>query len=1174
MPCQTDNMDLPPGFSVIHSNRMETLRKTAVKWVFRHPLGPLENEIFIVQSNGMAQWLKLALAENDGCGISAAVDFQLPARFLWQAYRAVLGKDGIPRESPYDKERLTWRVLRLLPTLTTGNVFRPLARFLANDNDLRKQYQLACRLGDLYDQYQVYRADWLEDWTLGLDQLRNINGKPDLLPPEKSWQAELWRLIQSDVPAPKRNTSRSGLHRRFLKAARTLKKRPASLPRRIIIFGISALPKQTLEALHALSPYSQVLFFVHNPCRHYWADIIENRELLRIEQPRHADKSAPENMREEAHFQDVNPLLAAWGKQGRDYIGLLYGYDQPEAYRSSFDEIDLFDDFISESDKGSLLQQVQQAILTLQPLPGPGEKKQSVFPLDRSISFQLAYSRQREVEILHDQLLGLFNENPDLKPKDIIVMAPDINSYAAHIESVFGNLSQRDSRFIPFAIADRPDRETLPMLQAVEKLLQLPGLRMDQSDLLDLLQVPAFRHRFGLEEDDVLQLQQWIDGAGIRWGLNAQQRTEFDLPPGMEQNTWAFGLKRMLLGYAVGEGLPWRDIEPYDEIGGLKAALMGPLHVMLEHLEKHWEALKKSGSPDEWHGRILSLMHDFFLPTLSGDQLIRDHLENALEEWHSACDDAGLDKPLTLPVVRDVLLNALKDANMSQRFLAGMVNFCTLMPMRAIPFKVVCLLGMNDGEYPRSAMPMDFDLMAAPGRYRPGDRSRREDDRYLFLEALLSAREKLYISYIARDVHDKSDRMPSVLVAQFRDYLADGWRVSPSNKEETDSTRALLDQLTCPHPLQPFSKAYFLPHGPRNLFTYAHEWREMLNPRKMNPDRDLLETAPIDHRPDLIQLIRFLKNPVKIFFNERLNVYFDEAEMSSRNREPFTLDGLAPFNLGKSLLNAGLAAEASESTEAVRMEAERLRRSGELPPGGFGRLSAEKLTEPILRMLERHHHLAGLYPHAVPPLEIGFPIRIQGCACDVLEDWLDGLRVNQSETPAATKPADYARWEFYPKEILDTRGRVSRPDSLVGLWVKHLSGCARGMVLTSTLVAPDGLAELPPLGREKAAKWLTRIISFWWMGLQKPLPVTAKTALAYVKTLASGEEALQKAWEAARKAYEGDGYHFPGELGYGDGVYLKRCYPDFNALWQAENNLFETLARQLYGPLMETFCND
>ena len=596
---------IPPGLSIIHSNHMEDLRQVTIQWIGNHPLRPLENEVFIVQSNGMAQWLKLALAENDGCGISAALEFQLPARFLWQAYRAVLGTEAIPLESPYDKVRLVWRLLRLLPSLLKNDWCEPLRQYLVDDHDLRKRYQLSCHLADLYDQYQVYRADWLEDWTAGLDQLRNAGGEPVELPPEHAWQAELWRRIQADVPEAHRNAGRSSVHRRFLEAAETMPRRPGDLPRRVIVFGISSLPKQALEALHAVSRHSQVLMFVHNPCRHYWADIIEDRELLRIERARHRRKSASlENLSPELLHQHVNPLLAAWAKQGRDFIGLLYGYDQPDAYRQQFAEIDLFRDVAVAGGPDGLLQQVQQAILDLTPLPGTDHEKQPVSPDDPSISFQLAHSRQREVEILQDQLLSFFSRMPGLKPQDIIVMTPDIDTYGPHVEAVFGNLPPGDPRHIPFTIADRPEQPSVPMMKALEKLLQLPGSRMAVSDLMDLLEVPAFRERFGVSEANLSRLHQWIQGAGIRWGLSADQRGDFDLPAGMEQNTWRFGLRRMLLGYAVGAGAPWQGIEPYDEIGGLEAGLVGSLARMLERLDGYWQML---GQPV--HGRRLERTH-------------------------------------------------------------------------------------------------------------------------------------------------------------------------------------------------------------------------------------------------------------------------------------------------------------------------------------------------------------------------------------------------------------------------------------------------------------------------------------------------------------------------------------------------------------------------------------
>ncbi|EMS77965.1 exodeoxyribonuclease V subunit gamma [Desulfotignum phosphitoxidans] len=343
---QNTGQELSPGLSIIHSNHLEDLRQVAVRWIKTHPLQVLETEQFIVQSNGMAQWLKLALAADDGCGISAGIEMQLPGRYVWSAYRAVLGSDIIPEESPYDKERLMWRIFRLLPGLCTESIFDPLNRFLEHDKDQRKRSQLAVHLADLYDQYQVYRADWLGDWAQGVDRLARVAGQPVPLGEEQQWQAELWRRIKADVPEEYRTIGRSDLHHRFLEKAGTFNgPRPNELPPRVIVFGISSLPRQVLETLHAVSSLCQVLLFVHNPCRHFWADIIEDRELLRIEHARHKAKATmPEPLDPELLHQHANPLLAAWGKQGRDYIGMLYGYDEPEKYETAFSQIDLFAD--------------------------------------------------------------------------------------------------------------------------------------------------------------------------------------------------------------------------------------------------------------------------------------------------------------------------------------------------------------------------------------------------------------------------------------------------------------------------------------------------------------------------------------------------------------------------------------------------------------------------------------------------------------------------------------------------------------------------------------------------------------------------------------------------------------------------------------------------------------
>ncbi|MGY2293545.1 exodeoxyribonuclease V subunit gamma [Pseudomonas sp. SDO528_S397] len=1135
-----DATPLTAGFMVVHGNRLDELRSLVVSWMRRYPLAPLENEIALVQSNGIAQWLKLALAEDPqdddtgGCGIAAAIDVQLPGSFMWQLYRRVLGRDEIPSKSLLDKAPLTWRLMRLLPELIDQPHFEPLQRFLTHDTDLRKRYQLAERLADLFDQYQVYRADWLEDWAGGRHQLRNGRGEPKPLSPANCWQAELWRALLLDVGEEGMAQSRAGVHQRFIERINTLEKAPPGLPSRVIVFGISSLPAQALEALAGLARFSQVLLCVHNPCRHHWSDIVADKDLLRNEYKRQARKTGmPVTIDPHTLHQHAHPLLAAWGKQGRDYINLLDSYDDPNSYRSAFRDgrIDLF----SEGQPTTLLNQLQDDILELRPLNETRELWPGVdLNQDTSIRFHIAHSAQREVEILHDQLLHRFSEDPTLRPRDVIVMVPDVDSYAPHIRAVFGQLEKSDPRFIPFTLTDQGQRGRDPLLIAVEHLLKLPDSRFPVSEILDLLDVPALRERFAIQERDLPTLHRWIEGAGIRWGLDAAQRAGLGLPTELEQNSWRFGLRRMLLGYAVGTGAAWDGIEPYDEIGGLDATLIGPLVALLDALHTAHQTLCTSASPQAWGVRLQGLIRLFFLASSEHDDYLLSQLEHLRETWLQTCEAVGLQDELPLTVVREAWLAGLDQGRLSQRFLAGAVNFCTLMPMRAIPFKLVCLLGMNDGDYPRAQPPLDFDLMGSD--YRPGDRSRREDDRYLLLEALLSARDQLYISWVGRSIRDNSDLPPSVLIGQLRDHLDSGWH--------TQTGEPLLEASTQEHPLQPFSARYF--HEGDALFSYAREWQLLHENPTHSPDwQDGHLAAYVQEEPlSLGQLQDFLRNPVKHFFSQRLKIFFEAAEVPLADEEPFVLDALQRYSLSDSLLAAGLR-QPHNLDAALDAQARRLQGSGLLPMVGFGQRLREELIEPLPDLLQRHQQLLALWPIPHTSAE---PVSFEHQGVQ-LDGWISGLH-RRSEGGFLTVTA-------IPNSIgsLKTRKwhRLIRP------WVNHLVACACGLPLSTGLVASDDTLLLAPLEQDSAREILGHLLLAWQAGMRQPLPVAVKTAFAWL-----GQTDLAKAHAAASKAYEGDGLTTDGERR--ESPALIRQFPDYAALVDSET--FEGWCETLYRPLM------
>ncbi|MFJ4434487.1 exodeoxyribonuclease V subunit gamma [Pseudomonas sp. NPDC089395] len=1140
-----NSTSLHPGFMIVHGNRLDDLRSLVVNWMRRYPLAPLENEIALVQSNGIAQWLKLALAEDPqeddlgGCGIAAAIDVQLPGSFMWQLYRQVLGRDEIPEVSLLDKAPLTWRLMRLLPELIERPHFEPLRRFLTDDGDLRKRYQLAERLADLFDQYQVYRADWLKDWAAGNHVLNTARGERKPLAPGNRWQAELWRALLEDVGEQGMAQSRAGVHQRFIERINSLEQPPAGLPSRVIVFGISSLPAQALEALAGLARFSQVLLCVHNPCRHHWADIVADKDLLRHQYKRQQRKQGmPLQLDDESLHQHAHPLLAAWGKQGRDYINLLDSYDDPGSYQGAFSEgrIDLF----SEGQPTTLLNQLQDDILELRPLAETRQLWSEVdLTKDRSVRFHVAHSPQREVEILHDQLLARFSADPTLRPRDVIVMLPAIDTYAPHIRAVFGQLQRNDPRYIPFTLTDQGQRGRDPLLIALEHLLKLPDSRFAVSEVLDLLDVPALRARFGIRESDLPTLHRWIEGAGIRWGLNAEQRATLGLPDGLEQNSWRFGLRRMLLGYAVGVGEGCDGIEPYDEIGGLDAALIGPLVALLDALDVAYQVLSQPATAAQWGERLHALLQVFFLAEGEHDAFLLMQLQELRDGWLEVCEGVGLQDLLPLTVVREAWLSGLDQGKLSQRFLAGSVNFCTLMPMRAIPFRVVCLLGMNDGDYPRAQQPLDFDLMASD--YRPGDRSRREDDRYLLLEALLSARDQLYISWVGRSIRDNSERPASVLIGQLRDHLAAGWRLAGVG-DDPQAGEQLLHALTQEHPLQPFSPRYFQKGSA--LFSYAHEWQLL---HRQADEAALPEPGLPPYASDealtLTQLQDFLRHPVRHFFSQRLKVFFEALEAPTPDEEPFVLDALQRYSASESLLGAAMA-EPEQAERALQAQARRLQACGVLPLAGFGEILQAELIQPLPDLLQRHRQLLQRWPSVV---EGALPIHFQQ-GSHRLEGWLG--RVYQADNQSLLSITTV------PNTI--SAGRTLKWHRLIASWVMHLAACAAGYPLHSALLASDITLLLDPLPQAQAAELLGHLLVSRQAAMNAPLPVAAKTAFAWL-----AQDDPDKALAAAMRAYEGDGRNSFGERS--ESLALARQFRDFSAL--SADETFEGWCETLYRPL-------
>lgn len=1133
-------------FRLYHSNDLDVLKGILLTVMRQEPAGPFAREAILVQSQGMSHWLKLQLA--DGLGLAAQVDFPLPSSFVWQVFNRL--KPELPERSHFDKQIMVWKLVRLLPQLAEQPACAAIRHYLQGDEDGLKCYQLAQTIADVFDQYLVYRPDWLLSWELGVDDIRDadISAHP--------WQPLVWRALVEDS----RDLGHSLDHRaRLLQELETLvaqyPQRLKDLPDRLFVFGIAALPGSYWQVLQAISPVIEVHFFLLNPCRNFWGDIVSERQRLTIlrQQPQ-----------AEHLFERGNPLLASWGRLGRDFLTLLHDSSTAD---NSVQDIEAW----VEREAGNLLQYLQDDILNLHDRQQGAftaaalthsRFKQAVDPQDGSVRIVSGHSPLREVQRLYDQILFWLDHDPALKPRDIVVMVPDIDQYAPYIDAVFASsraLTRSGGEYrIPWAIADQSMAQEDPLIDSFLRLLGLADSRLLITEVQDWLDVPAIRACFGINEDDLPVLRDWLARAEIRWGLDGAQRQQLGLPA-FEQNSWRKGLRQLLLGYMLADGeQDFLGDFPVTAAEGNDGELLGRLMQFIDVLE-HWQKVCSAGekSAEEWVAQLQQLLQDCYLADIN-EQNSLQRIRDSIVRWQEELACAGFHACVSATVVRSWFSEQLGQQGGWQRFLAGPVNFCTLMPMRSIPFKAVCLLGMNDVDYPRRVTPVGFDLMVS-GNARRGDRSRREDDRYLFLEAVTSAQDYLYISYRGRDVRENAPLQPSVLVAELQDYLCDGFCLRQDQElPHHDSRRRMQQWLTEALPLQPYNPSAFMAaEHPRHIQSYQPVWAQVAAAGLEATANDAAETLffsqPLALPPELdttqVQwddVRQALLDPLKFFVTRRLKASFDVYWQEHETEEPFAPGGLDLYQLKQDWLNLALddgdALGSAGSRSDLRRFTGRQQALGQLPVNTLGQVWSQDLTRDCLPLARQILYLA--------------EYRLDSRA---LQTETDGVRIQGELQQAFTeRDGDDHGYLLYHR-VGDIRGR-----DLAAAWLDLLlaASAAPGLITHALLLG---------LSNDKSGRHLRRIqlrapapvqaeeqirlaLQWYWRCWCEPLPHLPDTlwsllqGFAQAEAQCGGDETALA--EQQLKLVAGLAEKEFGEL---TSAYLRRCLPDFTGTTLLQN---------------------
>ncbi len=935
-------------FYLYHHNDLSRLADLFAVLRSRRQVSPLACDTVLAPNAGIGRWLRIQLAESEG--IAANIDGELPGEFIWRLLGRVLPEADTDGHH-FQGDCLPWHLYAALPEIARD--VPEVADYLGHPVAEVRRYQLARQLADVFDEYLYYRADMLARWEAG--------EVPTTTPGR--WQARVWHWLTRSHRLG--SDHRAAALRRFIARLgddgdRAFHQKViARCPADLYCFGLVALPPDHLRFLYALAAHIDVHFLLPNPSEAYWGDITSHRVALDLPAVDDADENAL--LPGEAAIEAGHPLLSGLGRMARDTLRLLYsdeftGMIEPElgeamAYTHPADD--------------SLLHRIQGDIVTLECRDSP----QGMDSTDVSFEVHACHSRLREIQVLQDQLLdrlarddarvaaGEIASAARLAPRDIIVMLPDVAAYTPAIQAVFGGASA--DRYLPFGLADRARSAAHPIVGCVADLLDLPLSRWQASQLLDLLAVPAVARRFRLDESELAALARWVEAAGIRWGRDGDHRAEMGAGD-YDQNSWRFGLDRLLLGVAQADDetlidgvAPWSDLE-----GGITAAL-GKLWRFEDTLATFADVLTVPATPGEWQTRLNNLVDQMIAPgpDAPDEQRALDALRGvfACLDRAEACTaekPLAADRRLSWQAVRDDLRARLDSVADRQPFLAGGITFCGMVPLRAVPFRLVCVLGMNDTAFPRQDTARAFNVMfAAP---RLGDRNIRDDDRLLFLQALTAARDQFYISYIGQDIRTGEALPPSPLVGETLDFIHQAYF--------RDEPRRDFDaRLIHRQPMQPFSARYFMPADTTRdsrIFTYAEAWRTASRAAQaarreadtfMGPAEAAVEAPaePIEAL-DLATLKRFFDHPARAFFRDRLQLDLDADPAALIDEEPLDLSPLAAAGLRNRLLaTAETHAQDTLDTAPSALEIAR----GSLPPPPLAAARYTEQAEAVNRLL-------------------------------------------------------------------------------------------------------------------------------------------------------------------------------------------------------------------------------
>ncbi len=1079
---------------------------------------PFAAEVIGVPTRGVERWLSQELAQRLGArsgrrdGVTARVEFRFPG---WIVKRALASPGEDPERDPWRPDASVWALVDLLEREGDRPELAVLAEHIGSGHmshptDLRRarRYRTLRHVADLFDRYAMYRPDMVAAWAVG----RSDDGDGRQLPQELAWQPYLWRLLRDRIARP-------GLAERLEHECQRITDHPdaVELPARLALVGVSRLPPTYLRVLEAIGHRRTVDMFILHPSARLWDAVAVAGRPPRG--TRRADDTSGALV--------SNPLLSSWGRDARE-LQIAIGR-----------EVDHLPDPRPDR-RGLLLGRLQGDIRANRaPAAAPPHV---LSPDDRSVQIHSCHGRTRQVEVLRDALMHLFVGDPTLEPRDVVILSPDIEGFAPLIEAAFGPGPAWDPDLVGafpgpglrVEIADRTLREGNPVIAVVDRVMAVADERATLTQVLELAALEPVRRRFAFDDTDLARMEQLSVDAGVRWGLGAADRERFGLGV-LSANSWRSGIDRMLLGIALGEldDCVIADVTPLDGLDTGSIDLVGRLAEFIDRLTVVTERLRTPQSIAAWADAI-SDTADLLTDVDAEHAWQRFQLTDLLGDIVVAAGDVAID--VTPAEMRGIVQLGLGASGASARYRTGRITASSMVPLRGVPHRVVCLLGLDDRDFPRAPGRDGDDITLRDPRV--GDRDPRGDDVQQLLDAVLAASDAVLITYSGRDERTNSERAPSVPVAELIDVLG-------------RTVDGVLDRRVCiTHPLQPFDPENFQ----RGALVDGTVWG--FDPTAADGARALVATdrrpavflrhpiaVPADETVDLAALVRFVEHPIREFLRARLGLALRDIGDELPDGIPVDLDPWGRWSVGDRMLRA-----VRRGVDRGRWVAgERAR--GMLPPGELGLRALEAVAPSVDEIAIEARALQGArQPRAV--------------AVDV--------RMDTGRRLVGTVP------EVFDELILLASYSRLGPRLRLRAWVYFLALTAAdsGIGFRSIVVgrnptanrARNGTASVDPLDASIARGALDRLIELYDEGMRLVPTIYPRTSAAWaagtVSSASKGTRALTAEWERQF------GSDVPGENEDPSHVLVLGGRLSFDELWERHGDALRTAASRLWGDLL------